>query len=129
MSLRSLMTWVFLGGTLGAAALGTIYIMKLRMEADVIGSRIVRLERSIADTKKDLDTLKRQRDQSLDTLQLQSRIGDALKPPTPEQVVWISRATLVPVSVAPLSSIISPRLTPREIAFRPLTGQGGGTAR
>jgi hypothetical protein len=129
MNLRSLMTWVFLCGALGAAALGTISIMKLRMEADVIGSRIVRLERSIADTKKDLDNLKRQRDQSLDTLQLQSRIGDALKPPVPEQVVWISRAVLAPVSVAPLSSNISPRLTPREIAYRPLTGQGAGTAR
>jgi hypothetical protein len=123
------MAWVFLGGAIGAYALGTISIMKLRMEADVIGSRIVRLERSITDTKKDLDTLKRQRDQSLDTLQLQSRIGDALKPPTPEQVVWISRAVLTPVTVAPLSSNTSPRLTPREIAFRPLTGQGGGTAR
>ncbi|NBN95427.1 MAG: hypothetical protein EBV31_07385, partial [Verrucomicrobia bacterium] len=83
------LTWACVLATVAAFAVGTINIMRLRVEADTIGSRIQRLERDISLSKKELDTARRHRDQAVDTLQLQQRIGDALKPPVPEQVVWI----------------------------------------
>ena len=121
------LTGTFLLATLAAAAVGVINIMKLRMEADVIGSHIQRIERSMADSKKELDATRRQRDQAVDTLQLQMRIGDTLKPPAPEQVVWVRYFPAVP-SPTPLSTA-SPRMTAREIAFRRTGGQGGGSSR
>jgi hypothetical protein len=120
-------TWVFLFGAVAAFAVGTINIMRLRVEADTIGSRIQRIERDIAFSKRELDIVRRQRDQALDTLQLQQRIGDALKPPVPEQVVWV-RFLPSAASPAPLFSA-SPRMTAREIAFLGAGGQGGPAAR
>jgi hypothetical protein len=101
--------------------------MRLRVEADTIGSRIQRIERDIAFSKKELETVRRQRDQAVDTLQLQQRIGDALKPPIPEQVVWVRYFPAVP-SPTPLLSA-SPRMTAREIAFLSSGGQGGPRSR
>lgn len=121
------LTWVCGIGTVGAFALGTINIMRLRVEADAIGSRIQRLERDIAFSKKELDGVRRQRDQAIDTLQLQQRIGDALRPPAPEQVVWV-RFHPSAASPAPLLSA-SPRMTAREIAFLETGGRGGPAAR
>jgi hypothetical protein len=121
------LTWVCGIGAVGAFALGTINIMRLRVEADAIGSRIQRLERDIAFSKKELDGVRRQRDQAIDTLQLQQRIGDALKPPAPEQVVWV-RFHPSAASSAPLLSA-SPRMTAREIAFLETGGRGGPAAR
>jgi hypothetical protein len=114
-------------GAVGAFAVGNINIMRLRVEADTIGSRIQRIERDIALSKKELETVRRQRDQAVDTLQLQQRIGDALKPPVPEQVVWV-RFLPSAASSAPLFSA-SPRMTAREIAFLGAGGQGGPAAR
>lgn len=120
-------TYTFGAFTVAAIAVGTIQIMKLRVEADVIGGRIQRLERSMAESKKELDATRRQRDQAVDTLQLQLRIGDTLKPPVPEQVVWVryfpSVSSNLPVTSA------SPRTKAREIAFLQTGGQGGGTSR
>jgi hypothetical protein len=120
-------TWVFAGATLGVFALGTINLMRLRVEADTIGSRIQRIERDIALSKKELETVRRQRDIALDTLQLQQRIGDALKPPAPEQVVWVRYFPAV-ASPTPMLSA-SPRMTAREIASLSWGGQGGPRAR
>ena len=120
-------TWVFVFATVAAFAVGTINIMRLRVEADTIGSRIQRIERDIALSKKELETVRRQRDQAVDTLQLQQRIGDALKPPVPEQVVWVRYFHAVP-SPTPLLSA-SPRMTAREIAFLSSGGQGGPRSR
>jgi hypothetical protein len=121
------LTYTFLAMAVATFAVGTIQIMKLRVEADVIGSRIQRLERSMAESKKELDLTRRQRDQAVDTLQLQLRIGDALKPPAPEQVVWVryfhSVSSNLPVNSA------SPRTTAREIAFLQTGGQGGASSR
>ncbi len=121
------LTWACVLATVAAFAVGTINIMRLRVEADSIGGRIQRLERDIALSKKELDSVRRHRDQAVDTLQLQQRIGDALKPPVPEQVVWI-RFTPSAASPAVLFSA-SPRMTAREIAFLGSGGQGGPGAR
>ena len=121
------LTWVCVVGAVATFAVGNINIMRLRVEADTIGSRIQRIERDIALSKKELETVRRQRDQAIDTLQLQQRIGDALKPPVPEQVVWV-RYLPSAASTAPLFSA-SPRMTAREIAFLGAGGQGGPAAR
>ena len=121
------LTWACVLATVAAFAVGTINIMRLRVEADTIGSRIQRLERDTSLSKKELDTARRHRDQAVDTLQLQQRIGDALKPPVPEQVVWIR---FTPSAASPVSLFsASPRMTAREIAFLGSGGQGGPAAR
>jgi hypothetical protein len=120
-------TWVFVFAAVGAFAVGTINIMRLRVEADSIGSRIQRLERDIANSKKELELARRARDQALNTLELQQRIGDALKPPVPEQVVWVRYFPAV-ASPSPLLSA-SPRMTAREIASLSWVGQGGPRSR
>lgn len=120
-------TWVFVFAAVGAFAVGTINIMRLRVEADTIGSRIQRLERDIALSKKELESARRARDQALNTLELQQRIGDALKPPVPEQVVWVRYFPAV-ASPTPMLSA-SPRMTAREIASLSWGGQGGPRAR
>lgn len=120
-------TWVFVVAAVTAVFVGTINIMRLRVEADSIGGRIQRLERDIALSKKELDSARRARDQALNTLELQQRIGDALKPPVPEQVVWVRYFPAV-ASPTPLLSA-SPRMTAREIASLSWGGQGGSRAR
>ena len=127
MNPRFFLAWFFVFGAVAAAAVGTINIMRLRVEGESIGSRIQRIERDIALSQKELDTVRRQRDQAIDTLQLQQRIGDALKPPVPEQVVWVRYFPAV-TSPTPLLSA-SPRMTAREIAFLSAGGQGGPRAR
>jgi hypothetical protein len=49
-------TWVFVFASVGAFAVGTINIMRLRVEADTIGSRIQRIERDISLSKKELES-------------------------------------------------------------------------
>jgi hypothetical protein len=120
-------TWVFVFAAVGAFALGTINIMRLRVEADAIGSRIQRLERDISLSKKELERLRRTRDELLNTVDLQQRIGDALKPPVPEQVVWVRYFPAV-ASPPPMLSA-SPRMTAREIASLSWGGQGGPRSR
>jgi len=120
-------TWVFVFAAVGAFALGTINIMRLRVEADAIGSRIQRLERDLSLSKKELERLRRTRDELLNTVDLQQRIGDALKPPVPEQVVWVRYFPAV-ASPPPMLSA-SPRMTAREIASLSWGGQGGPRSR
>ena len=120
-------TWVFVFASVGAFAVGTINIMRLRVEADTIGSRIQRLERDIALSKKELESVRRARDLYLNTLELQQRIGDSLKPPVPEQVVWVRYFPAV-ASPPPMLSA-SPRMTAREIASLSWGGQGGPRSR
>jgi len=120
-------TWVFVFAAVGTFALGTINIMRLRVEADAIGSRIQRLERDLSLSKKELERLRRTRDELLNTLELQQRIGDALKPPVPEQVVWVRYFPAV-ASPTPMLSA-SPRMTAREIASLSWGGQGGSRSR
>jgi len=67
-------TWVFVFAAVGAFALGTINIMRLRVEADAIGSRIQRLERDLSLSKKELERLRRTRDELLNTVDLQQRM-------------------------------------------------------
>jgi hypothetical protein len=120
-------TWVCVFAAVGTFAVGTINIMRLRVEADAIGSRIQRIERDISYSKKELETLRRARDELINTLDLQQRIGDALKPPVPEQVVWVRYFPAV-ASPPPMLSA-SPRMTAREIASLSWGGQGGPRAR
>jgi hypothetical protein len=120
-------TWVFVFAAVGAFAVGTINIMRLRVEADTIGSRIQRIERDISLSKKELESARRARDQAINTLELQQRIGDSLKPPVPEQVVWVRYFPAV-ASPTPMLSA-SPRMTAREIASLSWGGQGGPRSR
>ena len=121
------LTWACVLATVAAFAVGTINIMRQRVEADTIGSRILRLETSIARSKKELESARRQFEVGNDILYLQQRIGDALKPPVPEQVVWIR---FTPSAASPVSLFsASPRMTAREIAFLGSGGQGGPGAR
>ena len=120
-------TWVCVFAAVGTFAVGTINIMRLRVEADTIGSRIQRIERDISYSKKELETLRRTRDELLNTLDLQQRIGDALKPPVPEQVVWVRYFPAVASPPPRLSA--SPRMTAREIASLSWGGQGGPRSR
>jgi len=120
-------TWVFVFAAVGAFAVGTINIMRLRVEADTIGSRIQRIERDISLSKKELESARRARDQAINTLELQQRIGDSLKPPVPEQVVWVRYFPAV-ASPTPMLSA-SPRMTAREIASLTWGGQGGPRSR
>jgi len=120
-------TWVFVIAAVATVFVGTINIMRLRVEADSIGGRIQRLERDIALSKKELDSARRARDQALNTLELQQRVGDALKPPVPEQVVWVRYFPAV-ASPTPMLSA-SPRMTAREIASLSWGGQGGPRSR
>jgi len=120
-------TWVFVFASVGAFAVGTINIMRLRVEADTIGSRIQRIERDISLSKKELETLRVQRAQLINTVELQLRIGDSMKPPVPEQVVWVRYFPAV-ASPTPMLSA-SPRMTAREIASLSWGGQGGPRSR
>ena len=120
-------TWVFVFASVGAFAVGTINIMRLRVEADTIGSRIQRIERDISLSKKELETLRVQRAQLINTVELQLRIGDSMKPPVPEQVVWVRYFPAV-ASPPPMLSA-SPRMTAREIASLSWGGQGGPRSR
>ena len=120
-------TWIFVFASVGAFALGTINIMRLRVEADAIGSRIQRIERDISLSKKELEAVRRQRDQFLNTLELQQRIGDTMKPPLPEQVVWVRYFPAVSSPTPMLTA--SPRMTAREIASLSWGGQGGPRSR
>ncbi|MEI6794076.1 MAG: hypothetical protein WCL05_02420 [Verrucomicrobiota bacterium] len=120
-------TWVFVFAAVGAFAVGTINIMRLRVEANTIGDRIQRIERDIAYSKKELETARRARDFVLNTVDLQQRIGDSLKTPVPEQVVWVRYFPAV-ASPTPMLSA-SPRMTAREIASLSWGGQGGPRSR
>ncbi len=120
-------TWVFVFASVGAFAVGTINIMRLRVEADTIGSRIQRIERDISLSKKELESLRVQRAQLNNTVELQLRIGDSMKPPVPEQVVWVRYFPAV-ASPTPMLSA-SPRMTAREIASLSWGGQGGPRSR
>jgi hypothetical protein len=128
MSPRRFLIGTLVAASFAAAAVGAIHIMKLRLRSDDVGARIQRLERSITESKKELDALKRARDQTQDSLQLKQIAGEDLKPPVPEQVTFVRLSPTV-TAVVPLKNTASPRVTALNIAFRPTTGQGGNGSR
>lgn len=115
--------------TVATGAIGLINIMKLRLRADDVGVHIVRIERSIQESKKELDALKRQRDFAQDTVQLIQRVGEDLKPPSPEQVAWLRISPGVSVASTKNKVVVSPRMTAMDIAFQPVAEQGGTRTR
>lgn len=115
--------------TVATAAIGLINIMKLRLRADDVGVHIVRIERSIQESKKELDALKRQRDFAQDTVQLIQRVGDDLKPPAPEQVAWLRITPGISAAYQKNKTAVSPRMTAMDIAFQPVAEQGGTRTR
>jgi hypothetical protein len=115
--------------TVATGASGLINIMKLRLRADDVGVHIVRIERSIQESKKELDALKRQRDFAQDTVQLIQRVGDDLKPPFPEQVAWLRITPGISAANTKNKIVVSPRMTAMDIAFQPLADQGGTRTR
>ena len=114
--------------TIATGALGTISIMKLRLRSDDVGVRIVRLERAIADSKKELDALKRQRDISQDTVKLSEKAGEKFKLPKPEQVTWL-RVSGPTLPVTSARTIPSPRVAALDLTFRPPVEMGGPRSR
>lgn len=114
--------------TIATGALGTISIMKLRLLSDDVGVRIVRIERSIADSKKELDALKRQRDISQDTVKLSEKAGEKFKLPKPEQVTWL-RVSGPTLPVTSARNTPSPRVAALDLTFRPPAEMGGPRSR
>lgn len=127
MSPRRLWTWFFLAATFFVGAVGTIHVIRLRIQGDAVGQQIVRHERAALETRKELDGLKRKRDQDLDTLQLMQRVGEGFKPPTPDRVLWVRPHPAAPATVPLLTQ--SPRTAALDIAFRPAAEQGGASPR
>jgi hypothetical protein len=124
MNIRRFFIVVMLITTFATAALGMIGIMKLRLRSDDVGVRIVRLERAIADSKKELDALKRQRDISQDTVKLSEKAGEKFKIPKPEQVTWLRvSGPILPVTSARTTP--SPRVAALDLTFRPPVEMGG----
>lgn len=114
--------------SVAAGALGMISIMKLRLRSDDVGVRIVRLERAIADSKKELDALKRQRDISQDTVKLSEKAGEKFKIPKPEQVSWL-RVSGPTLPVTSARTTPSPRVAALDLTFRPPVEMGGPRSR
>lgn len=128
MNVRRFFIAVMLITTFATAALGMISIMKLRLRSDDVGVRIVRLERAIADSKKELDALKRQRDISQDTVKLSEKAGEKFKIPKPEQVTWLRvSAPTLPVTTSRTSP--TPRVAALDLTFRPPVEMGGPRSR
>lgn len=128
MNVRRFFIAVMLITTFATAALGMISIMKLRLRSDDVGVRIVRLERAIADSKKELDALKRQRDISQDTVKLSEKAGEKFKLPKPEQVTWLRvSAPTLPVTTSRTSP--TPRVAALDLTFRPPVEMGGPRSR
>ena len=124
MNIRRFFIVVMLITSFATAALGMIGIMKLRLRSDDVGVRIVRLERAIADSKKELDALKRQRDISQDTVKLSEKAGEKFKLPKPEQVTWLRvSGPILPVTSARTTP--SPRVAALDLTFRPPVEMGG----
>ena len=124
MNIRRFFIVVMLITTFATAALGMISIMKLRLRSDDVGVRIVRLERAIADSKKELDALKRQRDISQDTVKLSEKAGEKFKLPKPEQVTWL-RVSGPILPVTSVRTTPSPRVAALDLTFRPPVEMGG----
>jgi len=128
MNIRRFFIFTMLIVTFTAGAVGLIGIMKLRLRSDDVGVRIVRLERAIADSKKELDALKRQRDISQDTVKLSEKAGQKFKIPKPEQVTWLRvSAPTLPVTTSRNSP--SPRVAALDLTFRPPAEMGGPRSR
>lgn len=120
------LAWFFLVVAVGTFAAGTISIMRLRVEADMIGSRILRLERDTMGAKKEHDLALRRLNDAKDTVQLQGRVGDVFRPPLPEQVVWVRGPS---PRITPPATSASPRIIARELASYYSGGQAGPGAR
>jgi len=128
MNIRRFFIMVMVFISFAAGAVGMISIMKLRLRSDDVGVRIVRLERAIADSKKELDALKRQRDISQDTVKLSEKAGEKFKIPKPEQVTWLRvSAPTLPVTTSRTSP--SPRVAALDLTFRPPVEMGGPRSR
>lgn len=128
MNIRRFFIAVMVIVSVAAGALGMISIMKLRLRSDDVGVRIVRLERAIADSKKELDALKRQRDISQDTVKLSEKAGEKFKLPKPEQVSWL-RVSGPTLPVTSARTTPSPRVAALDLTFRPPVEMGGPRSR
>ena len=128
MNIRRFFIAVMVIVSVASGALGMISIMKLRLRSDDVGVRIVRLERAIADSKKELDALKRQRDISQDTVKLSEKAGEKFKLPKPEQVTWL-RVSGPTLPVTSARTTPSPRVAALDLTFRPPVEMGGPRSR
>ncbi len=128
MNIRRFFIAVMVIVSVASGALGMISIMKLRLRSDDVGVRIVRLERAIADSKKELDALKRQRDISQDTVKLSEKAGEKFKLPKPEQVSWL-RVSGPTLPVTSARTTPSPRVAALDLTFRPPVEMGGPRSR
>jgi hypothetical protein len=129
MNIRRFFIIVMVIISVATGALGTISIMKLRLRSDDVGVRIVRLERAIADSKKELDALKRQRDISQDTVKLSEKAGEKFKLPKPEQVISLRVSGPVLPATTSTRTIPTPRVAALDLTFRPPVEMGGPRSR
>ena len=115
----------FICAAVAVAVSGIVSVMKVRLQVDEVGQHIRRLERATEERRKELGAIDREKSKAQDALRLERRVGDDLRPPEPEQVIWV-RASLVRPAIAPVQN---PRVAALDNALRDLAGQGGGTNR
>jgi len=115
----------FICAAVAVAVSGIVSVMKVRLQVDEVGQHIRRLERATEERRKELGAIDREKSKAQDALRLERRVGDDLRPPEPDQVIWV-RASLVRPAIAPVQN---PRVAALDNALRDLAGQGGGTNR
>jgi hypothetical protein len=100
-------------------------MMQVRMQADEVGQRIRRIERTTEERRKELAYIERERSKSQDVLSLERRVGEDLRPPEPTQVIWLRPTVVRPAT----SAIQNPRMAALDSAVREPVDQGGGVLR
>lgn len=125
---RTLALFIFLA-FIGVSVAGVISIMQVRLRVDKVGQGIRELERKIASERKELDHLERERARAQDVLQLTRRVGDDLRPPHPNQVVWIRPPLSVMHRTGSAQTPLSPRMAALNSAAAQATTPRGATAR
>lgn len=125
---RTLALFIFLA-FIGVSVAGVISIMQVRLRVDKVGQGIRELERKIASERKELDHLERERARAQDVLQLTRRVGDDLRPPEPNQVVWIRPPLSVMHRTGSAQTPLSPRMAALNSAAAQATTPRGATAR
>lgn len=125
---RTLALFIFLA-FIGVSVAGVISIMQVRLRVDKVGQGIRELERKIASERKELDHLERERARAQDVLQLTRRVGDDLRPPDPNQVVWIRPPLSVMHRTGSAQTPLSPRMAALNSAAAQATTPRGATAR
>ncbi|HAZ66528.1 MAG TPA: hypothetical protein DCY41_07220 [Opitutae bacterium] len=125
--MSSLRSWAvfFVFATIALGVVGVVVMMQVRLQADEVGQRIRRIERTTEERRKELAYIERERSKAQDVLSLERRVGEDLRPPEPTQVIWVRPAFVHPAT----SAILNPRMAALDSAVREPVDQGGGVLR